>query len=173
MVVSPELDEKFLLVGVKLTLGTWSAKSSMTMRPAGAPPMETSKKTLGLGILMELNVDVVVEWRRERVGQLIDGGESSGARWGNNLSCPALSPSVYSPATSFPFLPSIKLCLTNDVANPLHTLGVDSCSHERASSEWPLQDASGSFGSRAAALPQSGTCNTNGPDIAGGFQIKL
>jgi hypothetical protein len=33
----------------------------MTMRPAGEPPMETSKKTLGLLILMELGVYVVVE----------------------------------------------------------------------------------------------------------------
>lgn len=39
-----------------LTLGTWSAKSSMTILPAGEPPMVTSKKTLGLDIVMDGNL---------------------------------------------------------------------------------------------------------------------
>ena len=37
-----------------LTLGTWSAKSSMTILPAGWPPMVVSKKTLGLDMVMDL-----------------------------------------------------------------------------------------------------------------------
>lgn len=44
---------KTLMAG-SLTLGTWSLKSSMTILPAGAPPMLTSKKTRGLDILMEM-----------------------------------------------------------------------------------------------------------------------
>ena len=60
--------------GGVLTLGTTSAKSSMTMRPAGAPPMVTSKKTLGLDILMGMGLGVlyrfvvVVECCVEREG---------------------------------------------------------------------------------------------------------
>jgi hypothetical protein len=44
------------------TFGTWSLNSSMTTRPAGEPPMEMSKKTWGLDILMKLGVYMV--WLR-------------------------------------------------------------------------------------------------------------
>merc|ERR1719191_148848 len=39
-------------------LGTTSARSSMTMRPAAAPPIEISKKTLGLAICLRVEVSV-------------------------------------------------------------------------------------------------------------------
>jgi hypothetical protein len=55
------------------TLGTWSANSSMTTRPAGAPPMEMSKKTWGLVILIEL---VMLECWLKRV--LLVAGRDGG-----------------------------------------------------------------------------------------------
>ena len=47
---------KSLMAGQVRTLGTWSAKSSMTMRPAGEPSMVISKKTWGLDIVIEVCV---------------------------------------------------------------------------------------------------------------------
>ena len=38
--------------GGVLTLGTWSLKSSISILPAGWPPMEMSKKTWGLDMLI-------------------------------------------------------------------------------------------------------------------------
>jgi hypothetical protein len=44
-----------------LTLGTWSAKSSMMILPAGWPPMVHSKKTLGLDIVMDARLECCEE----------------------------------------------------------------------------------------------------------------
>jgi hypothetical protein len=44
-----------------LTLGTWSAKSSMMILPAGWPPMVHSKKTLGLDIVMNAGLECCEE----------------------------------------------------------------------------------------------------------------
>lgn len=65
--------------GGVLALGTWSAKSSMTILPAGEPPMVISKKTRGFDILMDLGCGrqrVVLECCLLR--EMVEGGAMEG-----------------------------------------------------------------------------------------------
>jgi len=53
---SEKMDQPWAYRGKKIVfyalLGTVSAKSSMTTRPAGSPPMVISKKTRGLDMML-------------------------------------------------------------------------------------------------------------------------